>query len=156
MFTSSDDLLQSAVALTEGEKNIIANMANISSLIFHSMPNLNWVGFYLWDPQGQELVLGPFQGKPACIRIKAHRGVCGRAYSTKEIQRVPDVNSFADHIACDSETKSELVLPLIKNDICFGVLDLDSPQLDRFSEQDARYLSKLVEIIVPRLTHSLD
>ena len=122
--------------LIDGEKNLIANLANLSSLFYHSLPNLNWAGFYLWDEGDKELVLGPFQGKPACIRIKATRGVCGAAYTTQKTQRVHDVHDFPGHIACDSASRSELVVPLMDGHQCWGVLDLDSPLVGRFSAED--------------------
>jgi len=147
----SDDLGASALSLIEGEKNLIANLANLSALIFQSMPDLNWAGFYLWDEEDQELVLGPFQGKVACIRIKPPRGVCGKAYSTQTVQRVHDVHEFPGHIACDAASRSELVIPLLKNKKCLGVLDLDSPSIGRFSEDEARFFEELVSKLVPQL-----
>ena len=131
-------------SLIDGEKNLVANLSNISSWIYHAMPDLNWSGFYLWDEQDQELVLGPFQGMPACIRIKPQRGVCGKAYTTGETTKVDDVDAFPGHIACDSASKSELVLPLKKNGKVMAILDLDSPKLARFNEQDAKELGKLM------------
>jgi GAF domain-containing protein len=135
------------LSLIEGEKNLVANLANISSWIYHSIPQLNWSGFYLWQNEDQELVLGPFQGKPACIRIKPQRGVCGAAYTQKKTMRVDDVHTFAGHIACDSNSRSELVIPLIKNNIIFGVLDLDSPNIARFSLQDEIELTRILNKI---------
>lgn len=132
------------LSLIDGEKNLIANLSNISSWIYHSIPNLNWCGFYLWDNTDQELILGPFQGKPACIRIKPHRGVCGASYSQKKTLRISDVHEFQDHIACDSQTNSELVIPLIKNDLVFGVLDLDSPLRSNFTQEDETKLTNLM------------
>jgi L-methionine (R)-S-oxide reductase len=136
-------------ALIEGEKNLIANLANISSWIYHALPNLNWCGFYLWNEEDQELVLGPFQGKPACIRIKADRGVCGAAFSTGKSLRVNDVHAYPGHIACDSASESELVIPLKHQGKIFGVLDLDSPKLNRFSAEDESELTKLMNQISP-------
>jgi len=133
--------------LIEGEKNVIANLANISSWIYHSIPDLNWCGFYLWEESSQELVLGPFQGKPACIRIKSGRGVCGSSYQVKKTIRVDNVNDFPGHIACDSDSISELVIPLMKNDICYGVLDLDSPKTGRFSRLDSEELERIMQSI---------
>lgn len=152
---SEKDLLQSALALVEGETNTVANLANLSSLIFYSFTNLNWVGFYLWSDVDKELVLGPFQGKPACLRIKPHRGVCGAAYTTQKVQRVKNVNEFSGHIACDGDTLSELVIPIIINGKCIGVLDLDSPTLDRFSENDEVIFTKFVEAIKIKVFNSL-
>jgi L-methionine (R)-S-oxide reductase len=136
--------LQSMIA---GEKNLIANLANISSWINHAMPNLNWCGFYLWQQADGELVLGPFQGKPACIRIKPERGVCGAAYTSKKTVRVDDVHAFPGHIACDAASVSELVVPLIKDGNVFGVLDLDSPKKSRFSERDEKELTRIMNTI---------
>jgi L-methionine (R)-S-oxide reductase len=139
------------LSLIDGEKNLIANLANISSWIFHTIPNLNWCGFYLWDQTDQELVLGPFQGKPACIRIKPHRGVCGASYTQRKTLRVSDVNEYPGHIACDSSTESELVIPLIKNGIVYGVLDLDSPFKNNFTEFDELNLSTIVNVISDKI-----
>ena len=136
-----------AKSLITGEKNLIANLANLSSLFFHTMPNLNWSGFYLWDEQDGELVLGPFQGKPACIRIRPERGICGTAYRTQQVQRVADVLLVPGHIACDSESRSELVIPIMKESKCVGVLDLDSPTESRFSETDEKELTKIMHEI---------
>lgn len=147
----SDDLGASALSLIEGETNLIANLANLSALIFQSMPNLNWAGFYLWDELNQDLVLGPFQGKPACIRIKPNCGVCGKAYTTQTVQRVHDVHQFEGHIACDVDSRSELVIPLLQSGKCVGVLDLDSPSMGRFTDEDAQFFEKLVEKLVPLL-----
>ncbi len=134
-------------SLIEGEKNLIANMANISSWIYHAMPDLNWAGFYLWDENDQELVLGPFQGKPACIRIKPTRGVCGASYKDNKVMRVDDVHSFAGHIACDGDSRSELVIPLVKNNKVIAILDLDSPKIARFSEKDEAGLTLIMKKI---------
>lgn len=139
------------LGLIEGEKNLIANLANISSWIYHAYPDLNWSGFYLWQEDDQELVLGPFQGKPACIRIKATRGVCGAAYTKGETVRVDDVHAFPGHIACDSASLSELVVPLKKNGKIFGVLDLDSPQTHRFSANAEKEFSRIMDIISQRI-----
>ena len=149
MFEAKDNLKASAVALVSGESNLVANLANLSSLIYHSIPDLNWVGFYLWDEKDNELVLGPFQGKPACIRIKAGKGVCGHVYNKHKPELVPDVHAFAGHIACDSETNSELVIPIMVNGKCLGVLDLDSPKLNRFSQNDLEIMQDLVQSVTP-------
>jgi L-methionine (R)-S-oxide reductase len=138
-------------SLIDGEKNLIANLSNISSWIYHAMPDLNWSGFYLWDDTDQELVLGPFQGMPACIRIKPQRGVCGKAYTTGEVTKVDDVEAFPGHIACDSASKSELVVPLKKNGKVMAILDLDSPKLARFKDQDAVELGKIMQKIAERI-----
>lgn len=138
-------------SLIDGEKNLIANLANISSWIYHSIPDLNWSGFYLWSSEDQELVLGPFQGKPACIRIRPERGVCGKAYSTATTQRIDDVDSFPGHIACDAASQSELVVPLKKNGKVMGVLDLDSPQPNRFNDRDETELTRIMDLISAKI-----
>jgi len=121
-------------ALLSGEHDAIANGANMSALLYHTLPDVNWVGFYLLK-EG-ELVLGPFQGKPACVRIALGRGVCGTAAQRLSSLVVPDVNAFPGHIACDTASRSELVVPLIAADELLGVLDLDSPSLERFDDDD--------------------
>ena len=128
-------LQEQAAALFHGERNAIANAANLASLIWHSLPGLNWAGFYLFD--GTELVLGPFMGKPACVRIALARGVCGAAASTRTTQVVADVHAFPGHIACDAASASEIVLPLVMEGRLIGVLDLDSPHTGRFTAEDA-------------------
>jgi L-methionine (R)-S-oxide reductase len=127
-------LNQQLAALIGDERDAIANMANMAALIFHALPDLNWAGFYLM--RNGELVLGPFQGKPACIRIPLGRGVCGTAAATRETQVVPDVHAFPGHIACDADSRSEIVVPLLVDGVCVGVLDLDSPKPGRFDEDD--------------------
>jgi L-methionine (R)-S-oxide reductase len=130
-----DDLAQQARGLLAGETSLIANAANFSALLYHSLPDVNWAGFYLYD--GTELVVGPFQGKPACIRIAIGRGVCGTAAQTRETQLVRDVNAFDGHIACDAASQSEIVVPLMKADgSLLGVWDVDSPVIDRFDDDD--------------------
>lgn len=130
-------LLQQARALLADERDPIANAANLSALLFHQLPDLNWAGFYLFD--GTELVVGPFQGLPACVRIPLDRGVCGAAARTRQTQRVEDVHAFPGHIACDAASRSELVVPLLHADgRLFGVLDLDSPLPARFTMDDQR------------------
>lgn len=153
-FTTWEQLTKQASALIDGEPNLIANLANLSALLKETLPELNWAGFYLWDEQAGELVLGPFQGKPACIRIKPTRGVCGKAWTTRATQNVPDVHVFPGHIACDSASRSELVVPLVVDDRCVGVLDLDSPNLSRFSAEDAVQLTQLMDELVPILWNS--
>jgi L-methionine (R)-S-oxide reductase len=138
-------------SLISGEPNLIANLANISSWLYHAIPELNWCGFYLWSKNDQELVLGPFQGLPACIRIKPERGVCGKAYTTGVAQKIDDVNTFAGHIACDSASVSELVIPLKKDGHIYGVLDLDSPKCARFSDLDKTMLDKIFTKIADRI-----
>ncbi len=127
-------LTKQAVALIESEKDYIANLANISSLLFMELDDLNWAGFYL--KKGDELVLGPFQGKPACVRIPMGRGVCGTAAQTNSVQRVYDVHEFEGHIACDAASNSEIVIPFTINGEVAGVLDIDSPNIGRFNEID--------------------
>jgi len=142
-------LLQQASALVHGENDKIANAANLSALVFHSLPDLNWVGFYFYD--GKELVVGPFQGLPACVRIALGRGVCGTAAVTKQTQRIADVDAFPGHIPCDSASRSELVVPLYKGEQLIGVFDLDSPKLDRFNEVDQQHLEAVAEIFLGAL-----
>ena len=131
-------LLAQAEALLHGETDRIANAANLSALVYHALPDLNWVGFYFYD--GTELVVGPFQGLPACVRIPLDKGVCGAAARTRTTQRVADVHAFPGHIACDSASRSELVVPLAvsmaEGDALIGVFDLDSPVPDRFDVED--------------------
>ena len=143
------DLTASAIALVDGEPDAIANMANIAALIWQYMPDLNWAGFY--RRIDDELVLGPFQGKTACIRIAIGAGVCGTAAATGEVQRVADVHAFPGHIACDAESRSELVVPIIRQGKLIGVLDLDSPLPDRFEPADESGMVKLIEAIADNL-----
>ncbi|AEO43760.1 GAF domain-containing protein [Xanthomonas perforans] len=142
-------LTAQAQALVHGEPDRIANAANLAALIFHSLPSLNWAGFYFYD--GRELVVGPFQGLPACVRIPLDKGVCGAAASTRQSQRIADVDAFPGHIACDSASRSELVIPLVKGDALIGVLDLDSPELDRFDADDQRGLEAIAQLFVDAL-----
>jgi len=129
------ELAQQAGGLMTGETNLIANAANFAALMFNALPDVNWAGFYLYD--GNELVVGPFQGKPACIRIALGRGVCGTAASTRETQLVEDVNTFDGHIACDAASASEIVVPLVRADgSLLGVWDVDSPTVARFDQAD--------------------
>ena len=134
-------LLEQARALLHGERDRIANAANLSALVYHALPGLNWVGFYFFD--GTELVVGPFQGLPACVRIPLDKGVCGAAARTRQTQRVADVNAFPGHIACDSASRSELVVPLVHGDELIGVFDLDSPHPGRFDEEDQQGLEAI-------------
>ena len=128
-------LLAQARALLHGERDRIANAANLSALVHHALPDLNWVGFYFFD--GTELVVGPFQGLPACVRIPLDKGVCGAAARTRQTQRIEDVHAFPGHIACDSASNSELVVPLVAADgALVGVFDLDSPRRARFDAED--------------------
>ena len=135
-------LLEQARGLFEGERDAGANSANLAALIFHTLPDLNWAGFY-WM-KGGGLVLGAFQGKPACVRIALGRGVCGTAAAEKRTVVVPDVHAFPGHIACDSASRSEIVVPLMKDGRVLGVLDLDSPSPGRFDADDAKGLEALV------------
>ena len=132
-----------AAALVAGERDGIANMANVAALIWQAVPDLNWAGFYRFD--GTELVLGPFQGKAACIRIALDKGVCGAAARLRAAQRVDDVHAFPGHIACDADSRSELVVPVIANDRLVGVLDLDSPVRGRFDQEDVEGCVKLIQ-----------
>ncbi|EGR1085603.1 GAF domain-containing protein [Vibrio cholerae] len=135
-------LTKQAVALLEGETNLIANLANLSALLNMELTELNWVGFYLM--QENELVLGPFHGKPACVRIPVGRGVCGTAVAENKVQRVYDVHQFEGHIACDAASNSEIVIPFSINGKVAGVLDIDSPNIGRFSEIDEQGLTYLM------------
>ena len=138
-----------AEALVHGESDRIANATNLSALIFNGLPALNWAGFYFFD--GRELVVGPFQGLPACVRIALDKGVCGAAATTRQTQRVADVDAFPGHIACDSASRSELVVPLVHGGELIGVLDLDSPELARFDEEDQRGLEAIAQVFVGSL-----
>lgn len=138
------ELLLQAQGLLRGERDPIANAANLSALIYNSLDGLNWAGFYLLK-QG-ELVLGPFQGMPACVRIPLGKGVCGTAAQRNETLIVPDVGQFPGHIACDSASRSEIVIPLMNSDRVAGVLDIDSPQLNRFDEEDRAGLEALANL----------
>ena len=143
------DLAEQLAALLAGEADRIANAANTASLIYHGLPHLNWAGFYFRD--GAELVLGPFQGKPACVRIPIGKGVCGIAAARGEAVLVPDVHAFPGHIACDPASRSELVVPLVENGGVWGVLDLDSPLPSRFDDTDRRGCERLVALFLARL-----
>ena len=142
-------LAEQARGLLHGEPDRIANAANLSALVYHALPRLNWVGFYFFD--GTELVVGPFQGLPACVRIPLDRGVCGAAASSRQTQRVEDVHAFPGHIACDAASRSELVVPLVKDGALVGVVDLDSPDPARFDVQDQEGLEAIARIYVQSL-----
>jgi GAF domain-containing protein len=142
-------LLAQARALVHGERDRIANAANLSALVYHALPHLNWVGFYFFD--GKELVVGPFQGLPACVRIPLDKGVCGAAASQRVTQRIEDVDAFPGHIACDSASRSELVVPLVHNGALVGVFDLDSPSLARFDAEDQAGLEAIAAVFVEAL-----
>ncbi len=141
-----EDLVQQATHLLAGESDRIANAANFSALIYHSLTDVNWAGFYFYD--GNELVVGPFQGKPACVRIALNRGVCGAAARTRQVQRVADVHAFPGHIACDAASRSEIVVPLVLGDELLGVLDIDSPSPNRFDADDEAGLIRLAEVFL--------
>ncbi|PKP99080.1 MAG: hypothetical protein CVT74_08975 [Alphaproteobacteria bacterium HGW-Alphaproteobacteria-13] len=154
-FTATDaaalwaEVADAAEALVAGERDAIANMANVAALIWQAIPDLNWAGFYRFD--GRELVLGPFQGRAACIRIPLDKGVCGAAARLRTTQRVADVDAFPGHIACDSASRSELVVPVVADSRLVGVLDLDSPLPARFSAADQRGAETLVARIAEAL-----
>ncbi|WP_318245590.1 GAF domain-containing protein [Halobacillus yeomjeoni] len=144
-----DLLLKQLKALIEDESDGIANLSNASALLNQFLEDVNWVGFYLWKED--QLVLGPFQGLPACVRIPSGKGVCGTAVAEKAVQRVADVHAFPGHIACDAATQSEIVVPIIKNGKIHGVLDIDSPSKDRFDETDEINLKAFVDTLIPHL-----
>lgn len=143
------DLATALEALVAGETDPIANMANAAALIWESVPALNWAGFY--RNVGGELVLGPFQGRPACIRIPFGKGVCGTAAATLEVQRVDDVHAFPGHIACDGASVSELVIPIVRDGVLLAVLDLDSPEPARFDEADEAGLTAIAALLAKLL-----
>jgi L-methionine (R)-S-oxide reductase len=143
------ELADQARGLLQGERDRVANAANLAALVYHALPDLNWVGFYFFD--GAELVVGPFQGLPACVRIPLGKGVCGTAAATRQTQRVADVHAFPGHIACDSASRSELVVPLFNGDTLVGVFDLDSPKPDRFDAGDQRGLEAIAAIFLESL-----
>ena len=143
------DLASALEGLVAGELDPIANMANAAALIWETLPDLNWAGFY--RNVGGELVLGPFQGRPACIRIPFGKGVCGAAATTLSVQRVDDVHAFPGHIACDSASASELVVPIVRNGELLAVLDLDSPEKARFDGDDEAWCIRLAEILAKAL-----
>jgi L-methionine (R)-S-oxide reductase len=145
-----DQLATQLSSLLAGERDLIANAANFSSLVFHSLPDLNWAGFYF--AKKSELVLGPFQGRPACVRIRIGQGVCGAGAAKRETMIVPNVHEFPGHIACDSASNSEIVVPLFKDAQLLGVLDLDSPTPARFDREDAAGLETLVRILLASVT----
>lgn len=144
--TNSGDLIDELRALVDGERDFIANLANASALLFARLPDVNWVGFYLL--RGGQLVLGPFQGKPACVRIDLGRGVCGTAAARRETIVVPDVHQFPGHIACDAESQAEIVVPLLHDGRLLGVLDIDSPLPNRFTAADVQQLEATAKLIL--------
>ncbi|MDB2330144.1 GAF domain-containing protein [Alteromonas sp.] len=135
-----------------GEHDLIANMANVSALLFNHLDEVNWAGFYLFKEE--QLVLGPFQGQPACIRIPMGKGVCGTAAAEKTVQRIADVHAFDGHIACDAASNSEIVIPIIVNGDLVGVLDIDSPVFSRFDEEDEKGLTAIANLLVKSQTTS--
>ncbi|PRO69104.1 GAF domain-containing protein [Alteromonas gracilis] len=141
-----NQLVSQAKSLVSGEHDLIANMANISALLFNNLEEVNWAGFYLHKEE--QLVLGPFQGQPACIRIPFGKGVCGTSASTRTVQRIADVHQFDGHIACDAASNSEIVIPLVKDDTLIGVLDIDSPAFDRFTAEDEKGLVEIAQILM--------
>lgn len=142
-------LIEQVKAIISTEDDAIANLANVSAVLYEFMEDINWVGFYLI--KNNELVVGPFQGKVACSRIPLSKGVCGKAVMTRSIQNIPDVNAFDGHIACDSASKSELVIPLIKNNNVIGVLDIDSPLMNRFDNIDEIIVQEIANLILSKL-----
>ncbi|HEX5499430.1 MAG TPA: GAF domain-containing protein [Thermomicrobiales bacterium] len=143
------ELVAAADGLTAGESDGIANMANVAALLWQFMPELNWAGFY--RAMGDELVLGPFCGKPACIRIPFGQGVCGTVAASGESQLVPDVNAFAGHIACDADSRSELAVPVVRAGAVIAVIDLDAPRTDRFDEADRTGIGHLARLLAERI-----
>jgi L-methionine (R)-S-oxide reductase len=143
-------LARELASLLADETDRIANAANTAALIFEAVPRLNWAGFYFLQPHG-ELLVGPFQGKPACVRIALGAGVCGKAAAQRLTLVVPDVSRFAGHIACDADSRSEIVMPLIADDELLGVLDIDSPEIDRFDDADREGLERLAAVWVASL-----
>ena len=143
------ELAEQARSLLHGERDRIANAANFAALAWHALPDINWCGFYFFD--GTELVVGPFQGKPACVRIALGKGVCGTAAATRQTQVVDDVHAFAGHIACDSASRSEIVVPLVDGERLVGVWDVDSPKLERFDEEDRDGMERLCAIFMESL-----
>lgn len=141
-----DQLAAQLSSLLDGERDLIANAANTSALIFYGLPDLNWVGFYFMS--NDDLLLGPFQGRPACVRIALGQGVCGTAAANRAITIVPNVHEFPGHIACDTASNSEIVLPLMQGESLIGVLDLDSPLVGRFDDDDGKGLEALVRILL--------
>ncbi|TCT15664.1 GAF domain-containing protein [Natranaerovirga pectinivora] len=139
-------LVSQVKEIIKDEPDVIANMANISSILYNGLKDVNWAGFYIWKKD--QLVLGPFQGKPACIRIPKGKGVCGTAVLKKESQIVENVHNFPGHIACDSASNSEIVIPIIKEEKVLGVLDIDSPNYNRFDEIDEKFLKVVVALLL--------
>ncbi|SDW70998.1 GAF domain-containing protein [Marininema mesophilum] len=148
-----EGILSQAKGLFEGERDWLANMANSASLLYHTLGDINWVGYYLL--KGDELVLGPFMGLPACIRIPIGRGVCGTAVEEKTTQLVPDVHAFPGHIACDATTRSEIVVPIQVDGEVIAVLDIDSPKPQRFDQRDQQYLESFIRLLTSTIDWTL-
>ncbi len=144
------DLAASLASLLDGETDALANLSNATALLSGALDRINWCGFYLL--RGGELVLGPFQGKPACVRITLGKGVCGTAAARRETLVVPDVNAFPGHIACDAGSRSEIVVPIFSGGALYGVLDVDSPETNRFDGEDRAGLEEFVSALVPRIS----
>ncbi|MGI6125645.1 MAG: GAF domain-containing protein [Planifilum sp.] len=147
-----EHLLKQVDSLLEGERDWVANLANAASLLYFSLEQVNWCGFYLL--KGEELVLGPFMGKPACVRIPMGKGVCGTAAAERETQVVPDVFQFPGHIACDADSRSEIVVPMMSEGRLLGVLDIDSPVKNRFDQVDRKYLEQFADRIIQHVDWS--
>lgn len=143
------ELAEQAEGLLAGERDRVANAANFAALVWHALPAINWCGFYFYD--GTELVVGPFQGRPACVRIAIGRGVCGTAAATRQTQVVRDVHAFEGHIACDAASRSEIVVPLFEGSRLIGVWDVDSPEVARFDDEDRAGMERLCEIFIASL-----
>jgi len=144
-------LIPQLQGLIEGESNVTAILANVSALLNETLPRINWVGFYLYDKNADELILGPFQGKVACMHIPLDKGVCGKAATTRATQRIDDVHQFPGHIACDGASNSELVVPIVIDGELFGVLDIDSPLFSHFDEEDQRIMEEVVAVLSSHL-----
>lgn len=147
MKTNYEMMIKQLDSMITHETNVIGILANASALLFNTLPNINWAGFYLYDPEDNKLILGPFQGKVACMHIPMNKGVCGTSAFTQETLVVDDVHTFEGHIACDSASNSEIVLPVIVSHTLFGVLDIDAPIKNRFSGEDKLYLEQYVEVL---------
>jgi GAF domain-containing protein len=147
--SGTGELLEQAAALLSGQDDLVANAANLSSFLFYALEDVNWVGFYFL--KNGQLLVGPFQGKPACVSIPMGKGVCGKAAATLSVQRIADVHAFKGHIACDAASRSEIVIPLIKGGELIGVLDLDSPVKNRFDEEDERFLVAVTRLFISSL-----
>lgn len=147
--TDHDGLVAQAASLLDGQTDLVANAANLSSLLFHALDDVNWAGFYFL--KDEELIVGPFHGRPACVVIPLGRGVCGTAAETRKVQRIADVHAFDGHIACDVASRSEIVVPLIKDGNLLGVLDLDSPVIGRFGPDDEKLLLEVAAVFLNSL-----